>query len=63
MFASLPLIYLAGLGVLLASIYLAGLSFRPRRLILGVGVNSLVVLILYAPGTVGPTFAAAGPHS
>lgn len=30
MFASLPLIYLAGLGVLLASIYLAGLSSDPK---------------------------------
>jgi cation:H+ antiporter len=52
-------IYLAGLGVLLTSVYLAGLIFRPKRLILGMGVDSLAVLILYAVGTAG-LFAIAG---
>lgn len=46
-------IYLAGLGVLLTSVYLAGLIFRPKRRILGMGVDSLAVLILYALGTAG----------
>lgn len=46
-------IYLAGLGVLLTSVYLAGLIFRPKRLILGMGVDSLAVLILYVLGTAG----------
>ncbi len=46
-------IYLAGLGVLLTSVYLVGLIFRPRKLILGMGIDSLVVLMLYAIGTVG----------
>jgi cation:H+ antiporter len=57
-------IYLAGLGVLLTSVYLAGLIFRPKRLILGMGVDSLAVLILYAVGTAGLfAIAAAGPAS
>ena len=46
-------IYLAGLAILLTSAYLAGLIFRPRRRILGMGVDSLAVLILYAIGTAG----------
>ena len=52
-------IYLAGLGVLLTSVYLAGLIFRPKRLILGMGVDSLAVLLLYALGTGGPFAIAA----
>jgi cation:H+ antiporter len=54
-------IYLAGLGVLLTSVYLAGLIFRPKRLILGMGVDSLAVLILYALGTAGLFAIAAHP--
>ena len=46
-------IYLAGLAVLLTSVYLAGLIFRPRRRVLGMGIDSLAVLILYAVGTAG----------
>jgi cation:H+ antiporter len=51
-------IYLAGLGILLTTVYLYGLIFRPRRLVLGMGIDSLVVLILYAAGIVG-LFAVA----
>jgi cation:H+ antiporter len=51
-------IYLAGLGILLTAVYLYGLIFRPRRLVLGMGIDSLVVLILYAVGIVG-LFAVA----
>ena len=46
-------IYLAALGILLTCIYIAGLVFRPSRRILGMGVDSLAVLILYAIGTAG----------
>jgi len=46
-------IYLAGLGVLLTSIYLAGLIFRPKRKVLGMGVDSLTVLVFYIIGTCG----------
>lgn len=52
-------IYLAGLGVLLTSVYLGGLIFRPKRLILGMGVDSLAVLVLYGIGMAG-LFAIAG---
>ncbi len=51
-------IYLAGLGILLTTVYLYGLIFRPRRLVLGLGIDSLVVLILYAAGILG-LFAVA----
>jgi cation:H+ antiporter len=46
-------IYLAGLGILLTSVYLAGLIFRPKRRIARMGIDSLVVLILYAVGMAG----------
>jgi cation:H+ antiporter len=38
---------------LLTSVYLAGLIFRPKRRIAGMGIDSLVVLILYAIGMAG----------
>jgi len=53
-------IYLAGLGVLLTSVYLAGLIFRPRRRVMGMGADSLAVLLLYALGTAGLFAIAAG---
>jgi len=40
-------IYLAGLGILLTVVYMYGLVFRPRRKIIGMGIDSLVVLVLY----------------
>ena len=46
-------IYLAGLGVLLTSIYLGGLIFRSKRRVLGMGIDSLAVLVLYIAGTAG----------
>ncbi len=46
-------IYLAGLGILLTTVYIYGLIFRPRRQILRMGIDSLVVLILYVLGMVG----------
>jgi cation:H+ antiporter len=51
-------IYLAGLGILLTAVYLYGLIFRPRRRVFGMGIDSLVVLILYAVGIAG-LFAVA----
>jgi len=53
-------IYLAGLGVLLTTVYLYGLIFRPQRQILRMGVDSLVVLLLYALGMVGLVAVAHG---
>ena len=46
-------IYLAGLGILLTTIYLYGLIFRPRRQVLNMGIDSVVVLVLYVLGVVG----------
>ncbi len=53
-------IYLAGLGVLLTTVYLYGLIFRPQRQILRMGVDSLIVLLLYALGIVGLVAVAHG---
>lgn len=52
-------IYLTGLGILLTSVYLAGLIFRPSRAHLRMGPDSLAVLSLYALGIAG-LFAIAG---
>ena len=46
-------IYLAGLGILLTTVYICGLIFRPKRRLLGMGLDSLVVLVLYAVATAG----------
>jgi cation:H+ antiporter len=46
-------IYLAGLGILLTAVYITGLINRPRRQILGIGLDSLAVLVLYGIGTAG----------
>ena len=46
-------IYLTALAALLTLVYVAGLLFRPRRRIAGMGVDSLLVLILYAVGVAG----------
>jgi cation:H+ antiporter len=46
-------IYLASLGVLLTAVYIYGLIFRPKRQFLYLGIDSLVVLVLYLVGVVG----------
>ena len=46
-------IYLAGLGILLTVVYMYGLVFRPDRRVVGMGIDSLTVLVLYAVGLVG----------
>jgi cation:H+ antiporter len=46
-------IYMAGLGILLTTVYIFGLIFRPARRVLGMGPDSLTVLVLYAVGIVG----------
>lgn len=46
-------IYLTGLGMLLTSVYLAGMIFRSRRQVARMGLDSLVVLILYGLGIAG----------
>ena len=54
-------IYLAGLGILLTAVYLYGLIFRPRRLFLRMGADSIVVLLLYGLGIAG-LFTIAHAH-
>lgn len=51
-------IYLTALAILLTLTYMLGLIFRPRRKILGMGTDSLVVLVLYLLG-IGGLFAVA----
>ena len=46
-------IYLTGLGILLTVCYVFGLVFRPRRAVLGIGPDSLAVLLLYVLGIAG----------
>ncbi len=51
-------IYLTALGMLLTLVYAAGLVFRPQRRFARMGVDSLVVLVLYLVGLAG-LFAVA----
>jgi cation:H+ antiporter len=53
-------IYLTGLGILLTVVYLYGLIFRPRRRVLRMGIDSLVVLALYVLGVAGLISVATG---
>jgi cation:H+ antiporter len=46
-------IYLTALGALLTLVYMAGLIFRPRSQRLRLGLDSRVVLLLYALGVTG----------
>jgi cation:H+ antiporter len=46
-------IYLTALGALLTMVYVTGLLFRPRRRFARMGVDSVVVLLLYAAGIAG----------
>ena len=46
-------IYLSALAMLLTLVYATGLLFRPRRRVAGMGLDSLVVLVLYALGVAG----------
>jgi len=53
-------IYLAALGALLTIVYMYGLVFRPARQVVGIGIDSLVVLALYAVGIGGLVAVAQG---
>jgi cation:H+ antiporter len=52
-------IYLTGLGMLLTTVYITGLIFRPRRAIARMGPDSLTVLVLYGIGIAGLIAIAA----
>ncbi|WP_127794997.1 sodium:calcium antiporter [Agromyces sp. LHK192] len=55
-------VYLSALAALLTVVYLVGLTLRSRRRVLGIGVDSLVVLFAYLVGMVGLA-AVAGASS
>lgn len=46
-------IYLASLGALLTAVYIYGLIFRPKRQFFCLGIDSIVVLVMYIVGVVG----------
>lgn len=46
-------IYLTGLAILLTIVYIWGLLFRPKKQILNLGIDSLIVLLLYIFGIAG----------
>lgn len=46
-------IYLASLGVALTAVYIYGLIFRSKRQFLCLGIDSIVVLVMYIVGIVG----------
>jgi cation:H+ antiporter len=46
-------IYLTAVAIVLTLVYATGLLFRPTRLIANMGLDSLVVLVLYAAGVAG----------
>lgn len=52
-------IYLTALAALLTLVYAVGLIFRPQRRIVGMGVDSLTVVILYVAGIAGLLAIAA----
>lgn len=52
-------IYLTGLGMLLTTIYIYGLIFRPRKQILQMGIDSFLVLIAYFVGVAGLFFISS----
>lgn len=51
-----PDLYLTALGALLTAVYCAGAVFRSKRLVLGTGIDSLIVLGLYLAGIAGLFF-------
>jgi cation:H+ antiporter len=53
-------IYLTALGIVLTLVYAAGLLFRPKRRIARMGLDSAVVLIVYALGVAGLLAIAHG---
>ena len=53
-------IFLTALGMLLTTIYIAGLIFRPRRQVLWMGLDSATVTVAYAFGIVGLFVVARG---
>ncbi len=53
-------VYLASLGAVLTSVYIFGLILRPGKRFARMGVDSWLVLLLYAAGAVGLVFVSKG---
>jgi cation:H+ antiporter len=51
-----PYLYLTALGALLTAVYCVGVILRSNRLVLGAGIDSIVVLVLYVVGIGGLFF-------
>jgi cation:H+ antiporter len=51
-----PDLYLAALGALLTAVYCVGVILRSEKMLLGAGIDSLLVLVLYAVGIGGLFF-------
>ncbi len=45
--------YLTGVAMLLTSVYIWGIIFKPQKQFLGMGIDSFIVLILYLIGIAG----------
>ncbi len=53
-----PDLYLTALGALLTAVYCVGVILRSKRMVLGAGIDSILVLVLYALGIGGLFFIA-----
>lgn len=51
-------IYLTGLAMLLTIVYVWGLLFRPKKQFASMGIDSIIVLVLYIAGVAGLFFIA-----
>jgi cation:H+ antiporter len=51
-----PDLYLTALGALLTAVYCVGVILRSKQMVLGAGIDSIVVLVLYVIGIVGLFF-------
>ncbi|MBV9439502.1 MAG: sodium:calcium antiporter [Candidatus Eremiobacteraeota bacterium] len=54
-----PDLYITALGALLTAVYCIGVTARSKRMVLGAGFDSLLVLVLYVIGIVGLFFVKA----
>ena len=53
-----PDLYLTALGALLTAVYCVGVILRSERMVLGAGIDSILVLVLYVAGIGGLFFIA-----
>jgi len=56
--AQAPDLYLTALGALLTAVYCIGVILRSKKMVLGAGIDSILVLVLYVAGIAGLFFIA-----